>query len=553
MIKGGVLVVETRVGPYRLLRKIGRGGMGSVYEAVHEVIERRVAIKVLDADSARQNDLASRFLNEARAVNRVNDPGLVQMFDHGMLPDGAAYIVMEYLEGETLARRLRRLRRRMPVPELLRLLHQTAETLTATHRKGITHRDLKPDNIMIVRDPAVPGGERTKILDFGIAKLRESSPVKATNTHKDLLMGTPGYMSPEQCRGAGGVDEKTDVYSLGVVLYRALAGRLPFLAGGSGDIMAQHIYQPVPPLIERAPWLPSSLTELVHRLLNKEKQHRPSMEELAAELSRLAGELADFQLPEVADDSSLSAITDSTPLFAGTSAVAEGEPDDEDGEDQVAETMSLSETPGTGSALGGDLLSVSSSARHRGSSPSQLGWSISNTNPRRSSRGWVSGIAAITAAGVLLCGGGFWLSSRSHRSTAGSGRPPAAETAQVAAPPPVTTKPPAAASAGSDRKRATVEWFLETTPSGAEITRVSDGQVLGRTPWHGEVRSGGGSEELRVWLPGHVERLLSLDRDADAHRHFQLQPVKAPPAHATAPKNRGKNRKRGQVKIEFED
>ena len=151
MTKGGVLVVETRVGPYRLLRKIGRGGMGSVYEAVHETIERRVAIKVLDADSARQNDLSSRFLNEARAVNRVNDPGLVQMFDHGMLPDGAAYIVMEYLEGETLARRLRRLRRRMPVPELLRLLHQAAETLAATHRKGITHRDLKPDSVTIER------------------------------------------------------------------------------------------------------------------------------------------------------------------------------------------------------------------------------------------------------------------------------------------------------------------------------------------------------------------------------------------------------------------
>lgn len=133
--------MDTRVGPYRLLRKIGRGGMGSVYEGVHETIERRVAIKILDAESARQNDLASRFVNEARAVNRVNDPGLVQMFDHGMLPDGTAYIVMEYLEGETLARRLRRLRRRMPVPELLRLLRQTAETLTATHRKGITHRD----------------------------------------------------------------------------------------------------------------------------------------------------------------------------------------------------------------------------------------------------------------------------------------------------------------------------------------------------------------------------------------------------------------------------
>lgn len=560
--------MESRVGPYRLLRKIGRGGMGSVYEAVHETIERRVAIKILDAESARQNDLANRFLNEARAVNRVNDPGLVQMFDHGMLPDGTAYIVMEYLDGETLARRLRRLRRRLPVPELLRLLRQTAETLAATHRKGITHRDLKPDNIMVVRDTAVPGGERTKILDFGIAKLRESSPVKATNTHKDLLMGTPGYMSPEQCRGAGGVDEKTDVYSLGVVLYRALAGRLPFLAGGAGDIMAQHIYQPVPLLSELAPWLPSSLTELVHRLLSKEKQQRPSMEEVATELARLASELADFQLPEISDDPSLPGCTDRVPVAgAGENAEPGADEDEEDdeGEDHVVETMSLSETPSAREPVLLDPLAISSSARHYGSSPSQLGWSIANTNRQRGWRGRVSGIAVIAAAGVMLAGAWILLAGRSHgpavvRAVVGKGSAPAAApAAEVAPPPPSSSAPPAAAPAPGAGKRATVEWILETTPPGAEILRVADGQVLGRTPWHGEVQSGSGSDELRISLPGHVERLLSLDRSTDAHRRFQLQPIAAPPPSTKAvgatpaAKSRVKNRKRGQVKIEFED
>jgi serine/threonine protein kinase len=137
------LGMESTIGPYRLLRKISRGGMGSVYEAVHSTIERRVAIKVLDAGSGRGGDMATRFLNEARAVNRVNDPGLVQMFDHGLLRDGTAYIVMEYLEGETLSRRLRRMGRRMPVQDILRLMRQTAETLCATHQKGIIHRVLK--------------------------------------------------------------------------------------------------------------------------------------------------------------------------------------------------------------------------------------------------------------------------------------------------------------------------------------------------------------------------------------------------------------------------
>ncbi len=148
--------MENQIGPYRLLRKISRGGMGSVYEAVHEAIERRVAIKILDAESARNSDSTTRFLNEARAVNRVNDPGLVQMFDHGILPTGVAYIVMEYLDGETLAHRLRRTRQRMQVPEILRLLRQTAATLTATHKKGIVHRDLKPAEDRPARGPSEP-------------------------------------------------------------------------------------------------------------------------------------------------------------------------------------------------------------------------------------------------------------------------------------------------------------------------------------------------------------------------------------------------------------
>jgi serine/threonine protein kinase len=144
--------------------------MGSVYEAVHDTIERHVALKLLNPEHIRNTELLTRFFNEARAVNRVNHPGLVQIFDHGQLPDGTAYIVMELLTGETLGQRVRRLHRRLRLQDTLRLLQQVTSTLAATHAKGIVHRDLKPDNIMIVADAAVVGGERTKVLDFGIAK-----------------------------------------------------------------------------------------------------------------------------------------------------------------------------------------------------------------------------------------------------------------------------------------------------------------------------------------------------------------------------------------------
>lgn len=138
-------MIGTLVGPYRIEKKLGQGGMGAVYEAVHETIERRVAIKVLNPQLAQSPDVAVRFINEARAVNLVNHPGLVQVSDFGQMPDGTAYIVMELLEGETLSKRLARLGGKMPLPEILKLVRQITSALQAAHLKGIVHRDLKPD------------------------------------------------------------------------------------------------------------------------------------------------------------------------------------------------------------------------------------------------------------------------------------------------------------------------------------------------------------------------------------------------------------------------
>jgi serine/threonine-protein kinase len=255
------------IGTYRILKKLGEGGMGAVYIAEHTLLGRKAAIKVLLPALSANQAIVQRFFNEARAVTSIADPGIVQVFDFGYHTDGSAYIVMELLEGETMDARLRRIRRFAPA-DALRLLRQAASSLGAAHAKGIVHRDLKPENIFIVGDPAVTGGERPKILDFGIAKLSGDEPGKM-KTQTGMLMGTPVYMSPEQCRGAGDIDHRSDIYSLGCVLFTMLAGRPPFEGEGSGELIASHMMVAPPIPSQVLPGLPPAIDDLMARCLAK--------------------------------------------------------------------------------------------------------------------------------------------------------------------------------------------------------------------------------------------------------------------------------------------
>ena len=275
------------LGPYRVVRLLGEGGMGTVYEARQEAIGRRVAIKVLHAEFAHSNEFATRFFNEARAVNLVDHPGVVQVSDYGQLPDGTAYIVMEYLKGESLARRISRATIHLPYGEVLQIAWQIADTLAAAHSKGIVHRDLKPDNIMMVPDPHTLIGERAKVLDFGIAKLNEPQSDSALKTHTRAVMGTPRYMSPEQCLGASGVDAKSDVYALGCMMYELLSGQPPFVADGPGLVLSMHLTREPEPLRKLSPSVPVAVADLVHKLLRKDREQRPNMARTASEIEAL--------------------------------------------------------------------------------------------------------------------------------------------------------------------------------------------------------------------------------------------------------------------------
>jgi serine/threonine protein kinase len=278
------------IGQYRILGKIGEGGMGAVYVGEHAMIGRRAAIKVLLPALSAQRDFVDRFFNEARATTAIPDPGIVQVFDFGF-HNGSAYIVMELLEGESLDARLRRLRV-VPASEALRIARQCAGSLAAAHSRGIVHRDLKPDNLFMVRDPEAMGGERPKILDFGIAKLSGENRV-GSHTRTGALMGTPVYMSPEQCRGTGAVDHRSDIYALGCVLYHLLVGRPPFNHEGVGDIISAHVRdQPQPPSA-LAVGLPAGVDDLVMRCLEKAPDARfQSMPELQAAADALLARIS---------------------------------------------------------------------------------------------------------------------------------------------------------------------------------------------------------------------------------------------------------------------
>lgn len=279
--------VGDRIGNYQVIRSLGSGAMGTVYEAQHEQIKSRVAIKILHPHFAQHSSLRGRFFQEAYTANRVNHPGVVTVFDHGQVGD-SAYIIMEYLAGETLHARMRRGGKRLEQNTALRLLRQIAWICSAAHQKSIVHRDLKPENLMVIPDPFTYGGERVKILDFGIAKLLDQ--VRPTG-HSQGLFGTPMYMAPEAWEGAQNIDQSADVYSLGVIAYELFAGTPPYedVEDNISRWQEQHSRTIPKELSSVDASIPTRISQLVARMMAKERQQRPAMLEVARTLEQLVG------------------------------------------------------------------------------------------------------------------------------------------------------------------------------------------------------------------------------------------------------------------------
>lgn len=471
-----------QIGPYKITRMIGKGGMGRVYEAFNEQIERRVAIKVLHSQFAENQLVVTRFLNEAKAVNRVKHRCLVDIYEFGQLPDGSAYIVMEFLDGETLHERLWREGGKLQMDTAVRYARQIALALSAAHAKEIIHRDLKPANIMLVEDPETGGHDWIKVLDFGLARVREPSD-EGRLTQTGVVMGTPAYMSPEQIRSARSVVDRSDVYTLGVIFYEMLSGQKPFTSASDAEVMFMHMSQEPKPLSELAPELPPPLAELVHRMLKKNHADRPTAAQVASNLARLGGAGASTQLPTLGTKPEPS---QNMPLgFASTQ-----------------------ETPALNLPSIHSVPPQSSRAKEQAPEASSTAMAIApQTKPPQTMTRRVP-ILIGAGLGLLVVVGGGLAYVRHHRN----------------------------------KEPERVSWTIRSMPPGAEVVG-EDGQILGATPYATKRPKQPGAQTLLLRKVGYNDARVTCESSADCERETMMvaQPPPQPPQPPPNVENGGKD------------
>jgi eukaryotic-like serine/threonine-protein kinase len=449
-------------GNYRVTELIGEGGMGVVYLAEHPGIGRRAAIKILRPGLTDNAEMTKRFFNEARAANAIHHPGIVEVYDCGTLASGTSYIVMELLEGENLAARLRRIGR-MPAPDARRIAAQTASALAAAHAAGIVHRDLKPDNLYLVPDERDAALEMVKVLDFGIAKLgQQASNTSSVRTRTGSVMGTPAYMSPEQCRGTREIDHRTDIYALGVILFEMLCGRPPFLSEGFGEMVHLHISQPPPPPRTINAAVPEDLERLILWCLAKEPAER--LQTMADVHGALTGRPTPQSRP-------------------------------------TAKTRAPAPT-----ALPANPTTFTQAAQ-----ASALGTDVVTRSPGRKTPAIVMGVLAIGGV-ALWATRGSWM-PRPSESVTVSPATSLPATADPVTPPPAPAKVPPSVTAA-----------IVSDPPGARVVR-EDGAVIGMTPFRESWPGGDGVRKLRLELDGYRPEPVVVPLDRGVDLSFALRKV----------------------------
>src|SRR5690606_36317927 len=276
-------------GKYRLTRLLGRGGMGSVWEGVHASLGNRVACKFIEPEFVGSQDAVVRFENEARAAASLKSKHVVDVYDHGVMPDGRPYIVMEFLEGEPLDSRIEK-NGCLGLQQVATIVLQVSRALSRAHRVGIVHRDLKPENVFLVWDDE-DQTDVAKVVDFGIAKFTDTEASGISSATKTgSILGTPYYMSPEQARGLKNLDARSDNWSLGVIAYEALTGVRPFDGEAVGDLLVKICTVDPPPPSTLQPGLPPSVDDWMKKALHRDPNLRfQDVREMAESLVTIAG------------------------------------------------------------------------------------------------------------------------------------------------------------------------------------------------------------------------------------------------------------------------
>ena len=281
------LVGTTLAGKYRIDARLNEGGMGTVYRGCHVLMDKTVAIKVLRPSLAADEKIVARFSREARAASRISHPNALSVTDFGEDESGHVFLVMEYLSGKTLKQVIRD-DGPLALARVVDITRQIGEALNAAHQQGVVHRDLKSDNIMLLDTMT---SDYAKVLDFGIAKINEpDGTVDTSLTAPNLVIGTPQYMSPEQCSQDAEIDSRSDIYSLGVILFEMLVGHVPFSGDSPTMVMMKHLQQPVPSVLEERSDLPASVARVVARAMAKVRDNRyQTVAELVEDLTIAAG------------------------------------------------------------------------------------------------------------------------------------------------------------------------------------------------------------------------------------------------------------------------
>ncbi len=472
------MIGET-VGSYRVESKLGEGGMGVVYIAEHPLLRKKAVVKFLHAELSSDGETVERFFNEARSATMIRHPGIVDVFDFGHHASGCAFILMEFLDGESLADRVHD----GPLDATTAVLigRQIASAVGAAHDKGIIHRDLKPDNVFLVTDNEAAGGMRVKVLDFGIAKLAGESS-GSVKTQTGAVMGTPSYMAPEQCRSAGEVDRRADVYSLGCILFELMCGRPPFRTSSLGQLIAAHMFE-APPEPSSLGLVPADLERVILRALAKEADDRQqSMGELAAELG--ACDVTTLPPPRAKIPRVPTGFEQTVAPMAAATAPARLTI----GSTTIGQSIGQMTTP-----------DIAPPVR-----PTRVPWMIG------------VGVAVALVAGVVI-----W-------QRGDSANEPAAEPTALPAPPPAAMRaPPPAVTPAPPPAVPKVLLVIASDPTGADVIQEYDGMRIGHTPYERSLAPvAKGTLIYILKLEGYEDARVELAADRDGMQRVALHPVK---------------------------